>query len=647
MRTGVFICHCGENIAGSVDVERLKANIKALPTVVCVEDYRYLCSDVGQKLIAEKIREYRLDRVVVSACSPSLHAELFRGVVASSGLNSDFLARANIREQVSWVHPDDKNRATEKAGRLIAGVIRSVRGNKPVRAHRIEIERTALILGGGIGGISAALTIADAGYKVILVEKQPSIGGHMAQLSETFPTLDCAQCILTPKMSAVLNHKNIELLTYSELEAVEGSVGDFSVKIRKRARGVDEKKCIACYECIQKCPVRVKSEFDYGLGERKAIYIPFPQAVPNVPVIDRNNCRQFTGKKCGVCAKACPRQCIDYEGKDEVFERRVGVIIVATGYETYPKENLRSYRADRFADVIDGLQFERMLSASGPTSGKIVRPSDGKVPETIAFIQCAGSRDKNHLEHCSRICCIYTAKQALLSKKRLPSSSVYVFYIDVRTAGKNYEEFYERAQNEGVVYIRGKVTEIKQKDGKLILRAENTLIGSIVEIAADMVILSTGLKGSKDAQSLNSLLKLASDKAGFFKEAHPKLRPSESMIAGVFLAGCGQAPRDVQDTVAHSQAAASQALLLLSKPYLERIELTAFVDPDTCTGCGICVTICPYGALKIDEKKKVSTVDSVLCEGCGACSVACPSCAIVLANSAPAQVFETVRSLTV
>ncbi|MCX7703196.1 MAG: CoB--CoM heterodisulfide reductase iron-sulfur subunit A family protein [Planctomycetota bacterium] len=522
-----------------------------------------------------------------------------------------------------------------------------VQQNKTVKRRSFNIEKTALVVGGGIGGISAALMIADAGYKVVLLEKSPSIGGNMARLSETFPTLDCAQCILTPRMSAIASHKNIELLTLSEVESVEGFVGNFRVRIRKHPRSVSVTKCIGCFECVRKCPVEVKSEFERGLAERRAIYIPFPQSVPNAPAIDRNACRWFAGKRCGLCAKVCPVKCISYSEEEEIVERRVGAIIVATGYETYPKENLRYYRAGGISNVVDGLTFERILSASGPTAGKIVCPSDGRTPETVVFVQCAGSRDKNHLEHCSKICCIYTAKQALLTKKRIPNSSVYVFYIDVRTSGKGYEEFYLRAQDEGVVYIRGKVTELKEREGKVILRAENTLGGGILEVSADLVVLATGMRGSSDSIPLASALKLPLDKANFYREVHPKLKPSESPVAGIYLGGCAQAPRDVQDTIAHSQAAASQALLLFSLPALIRTEPAAYADPDTCTGCALCTEICAYKAISIDEKRKVAVVDEALCEGCGACSAVCPSSAVTLANATPAQVLESVRNFVV
>lgn len=643
MRIGVFICQCGDNIASVVNIERLKRRVASLPSVVCVCEHSYLCSADGQRTIGEKIDGLNLERVVVAACSPSLHTELFRNAVAQRNLNPEFLVRADIREGVSWVHRDGSS-ATEKAFKIIEAKLLHISTNEPFRPLRVGLERQLLVVGGGIAGITTSLIVAEAGYRVILVEEKPSIGGHMAQLSETFPTLDCAECILTPKMSAVSTHPNIELLTYSRVEDIEGFVGNFKVRIRRHARSVDERRCIGCLECVRRCPVKTESEFDRGLSERKAIYLPFPQAIPNVPVIDRTVCRRFTTDGCGICAKVCPADAIDYDDKDRVVETRVGAIVVATGYSLYPKGRLKEYGGGRPKDIVDGLQYERILSSSGPTGGRIVRPSDGETPSVVAFIQCAGSRDTNHLPYCSRICCSYTIKQALITKKRLPSSSVFVFYIDIRAVGKNYEAFYKRAQSEGVTFIRGRASKIEEREGRLIVHTEATLLGRLMVLEADLVVVATGMKGCEEGETIGSSLRLPNDEGGFIKEAHPKLRPVESGIGGIYIVGCAVSPRDIQDTVSSASAAASKVISLFLKDHIERADPTAFVDADSCVGCGLCVSVCPYNACKLDESMK-SVVEGLLCEGCGACATVCPSSAIKVINSTSAQLLNVVRSL--
>lgn len=638
-RIGVFVCHCGNNIAGTVNIEEVVKEISEYPSVVYVTSYRYMCSEPGQNLIINAIRENSLDAVVVAACSPSMHEETFRNTVKRAGLNPYLCEIANIREQCSWVHEHDKDAATVKAIRIIKNIIAKVSKNEPLHPVKVPVNKKCLVIGGGISGIQAALDVANSGYEVILVEKEPSIGGHMAQLSETFPTLDCSQCILTPKMVAVSRHPNIRLLTYSEVIEVSGYVGNFRVKILKKPRYVIEDKCTACGDCEKVCPVTVLNEFERGLSVRKAIYIPFPQAVPSSYVIDEVNCLGLNPLICGKCKDACDADAIDYDMRPEIIIEEVGAIIVATGYDLYPKEKIAEYGYGEIPDVIDSLEFERLLSSSGPTGGVIRRPSDGKIPKTIVFIQCVGSRDpEKHLEYCSKICCMYTAKHALLYKHRVPDGQAFVFYIDIRAAGKGYEEFINRVmEEERIVYIRGRVSRVFRKGDKVIVWGVDTLTGKRVEIEADLVVLAMGIVPSKGTKAIAEILKIPQDQWGFLKEVHPKLRPVESPTTGIFIAGAVHSPKDIPDAVSQGSSAAAKAIAILSAKELIHEPTVAVVDWTLCSGCEVCAALCPYSAIRITNQKKAE-VNEVLCEGCGTCVAACPTGALQLKNMTDEQI---------
>ncbi|MGQ9678875.1 MAG: 4Fe-4S binding protein [bacterium] len=631
-RIGVFICHCGINIAGVVKVPELRERVANLPGVVKCVDYVYCCSDPGQRLIRDTITTEQLNGVVVACCSPSLHETTFRNATEEAGLNRYQCEIANIREQCSWVTAD-RDAATKKAEGIIASVIEKVKFDEPLERVKVPMVKRCLVVGAGIAGIQAALDIANSGYEVVLVEKEPSIGGHMAQLSETFPTLDCSQCILTPRTVEAGRHPKIKLLTYSEVEDVSGFVGNFRVRIRQKARYVDIEKCTGCGICLEKCPVRVEAAFERNLSRRRAIYRLFPQAVPNKVVIDAQNCRQLQGKKCGVCAKVCPADAIRYDDQERFVEEEVGAIVIATGYELFDQKKIGFYGGGDLPDVIDGLAFERILSASGPFAGEVRRPSDGKVPKRVVFVQCAGSRDANQgMPHCSKICCMYTAKHALLYKHRVHDGEAIVCYIDVRTPGKGFEEFYRRATDEGVQYLRGKVSKIFRRGDKVVVWTSDTLAGRKLEIEADMVVLATAVVPNPAGVELARKLKVALDGNGFLTEAHPKLRPVETLIAGFFLAGCGQGPKDIPETVAQASAAAAKVLSMFGTTELFHEPVVAEVDEEVCVGCGNCERTCAYEAVKVDPLKGRAVVQKALCEGCGACAVSCPSGAMNLKN---------------
>jgi len=643
-RLGVYVCHCGINIAHTVDVEKVAEAAAALPGVAIAKTYPYMCSDPGQSLICADIEEQGLTGVVVAACSPRMHEPTFRAAVASVGVNPYMFDMANIREHCSWIH-DDKEEGTEKAIDLVRSAVARASYLEDLTEREIEVEPTALVIGGGIAGIQAALDIAEAGYKVHLVEKEPSIGGRMAQLDKTFPTLDCSACILTPKMVDVGRHPNIDLMVYSEVEDITGYVGNFTVTVRKKATSVDRHLCTSCGDCIAKCPAKVPSEFDEGYGERKAIYTPFPQAVPSEPVIDREHCTYFLKDgKCGVCEKVCTLNAIDYSMEDEVVEFQVGTIIVATGFDEFDPNIKPELGYAIYDNVITGLEMERICSASGPTEGKI--ESGGKEPEDVVIIKCVGSRDQSiGNEYCSRVCCMFTAKQAHLLREKLPDANITIFYMDVRAFGKGFEEFYDRVRSENVIYRRGSVSEIYKRGDRVVVRGEDTLVGEPMEVEADLVVLAAGLTARKDTDPIASILKLSKSSDRFLMEAHPKLRPVDTATDGVFLAGCCQGPKDIPDTVAQAKAAAASAIIPMSRGTVRLEAISAVVDEDRCSGCQICVGVCPYGAISFDEKDKVSRVNEALCKGCGTCGAACPSGAMSTTHFTSGQMRAQVLAL--
>src|SRR5512143_1295224 len=661
-RIGVFVCHCGENIGGSVDCAQVAASAASLPGVVHAVDYKYMCSDPGQLLLKQAVREKSLDGLVVAACSPRMHEPTFRRAAEEAGLNPYQCEMANLREHCSWVHPKGEA-TTRKAADLVRVQVEKVKRDKPLQPIRVPVTRRALVLGGGIAGIQAALDVANAGHEVLLVEKGPSIGGHMSQLSETFPTLDCSQCILTPRMVEVARHPKITLCTYAELERLEGFVGNFRATIRKKARKVDEKACNGCGVCTQKCPVRkIPDEFNEGLSLRKAIYVPFPQAVPNKPVVDVANCTYFKTGKCKACEKYCEQKAIRLDQQDELVTHDVGALVIATGFKTMPSERFPEYGYGVYPDVIDGLKFERLASASGPTGGEIGRPSDGKVPRTVAFIACAGSRGPlKGVPYCSKICCMYTAKHAMLYRHKVHDGSAQVFYMDVRAAGKGYDEFVRRAvEEDGVRYTRGRVSRVYEEDGQLVVKAADTLLGGEpVEVRADMVVLATAVQAQDGAEELAQRLHVSYDPYRFFAEAHPKLRPVETNTAGIFLAGACQAPRDIPESVGQASGAAVKVCGLFSQPELLREPIVAVVDRQpapvfsSCVGCFLCQSACPYQAIEADEirgrrgelVKTVARVNPGLCQGCGTCVATCRTKSIDLQGYSNEQVFAEVMSL--
>jgi len=645
-RIGLFVCHCGINIAGVVDVEKVANLMKDYPGVSFSTNYVYVCSDPGQQMIIDTIKEKKLDAIIVAACSPTLHEKTFQEAAKLAGLNPYQIEIANIREQDSWVH-SDKDKATRKAVKIIKAHVAKALRNESLQPIKVDVKKRALIIGGGVAGLQAALDIAEHGYQVLVVEKNPSIGGKMIQLSETFPTLDCSQCIMTPKMVEASRHPNIKLLTYHEVESVSGFVGNFKVRIKKKPRYVDEKLCNLCAECEKVCPQVVPDEFNMGLSFRKAIYMPFPQAVPGTYTLDEKNCLGLLPVRCGKCKDVCEKKAIDYDMKEVIFEEEVGAIVVATGYDLYTMQAIGEYGGEKYEDVINGLEFERILSASGPTGGVVRRPSDGKIPKHVVFVQCTGSRDtEKHNPYCSKICCMYTAKHAMLYKHRVPDGQATIFYIDVRAGGKGFDEFYQRAiEEDRVLYIRGKVSKIFKEGDKLIVWGVDTLTGKKVEVEADMVVLAMAMVKADGIPDLLRKLKIQSDIHGFLSEAHPKLRPVESLNSGFYLAGCAHGPKDIPEAVAQASAAAAKVGDLFAQKELLHEPTIVTVNDELCSGCAICITMCPYQARSLDPEKGIAVVNEVLCEGCGACAAACPSGAAQQRNQTDEQIFSMLTAM--
>lgn len=648
-RVGVYVCHCGSNIAGTVDCEAVAkwagANVK---DVVVSKDYKFMCSSLGQQMIEDDIKNQNLTRVVVAACSPHLHEKTFRRACQNAGMNPYLFEMANVREHVSWV-AKDKAAATEKAKSLVSAAAERVKLNQPLEPMYVKVNPATLVIGGGIAGLQATLELADAGYPVYLVERGPSIGGHMAQFDKTFPTLDCSACILTPKMSEVGQHENVTMLTYSEVEELSGSVGGFKAKIRKKARHVDYADCTGCGICQEKCPRKVlDDDFEAGMGYRKAVYTPFPQAVPRIPVIDTENCTYFKSGKCRVCEKVCPTAAIRFDQEDEVIEVEVGNIIIATGWKMFDAKRMPQYGYGRLANVYSSLEFERLCNAAGPTGGKIVM-RDGKTePKSVAIIHCVGSRDSRHNPNCSAICCMAAMKFGHLVLEKT-AAEVYSFYIDIRALSKGYEDFYQRLMEEGMHFIRGKVAEVTDaarnpgEEGKLIVQVEDTLLGKQRRVPVDMVVLMGALEPQGDAKDMGLRLGISCTADGWYTERHPKLDPVATMTDGVFVAGACQGPKDIPASVAQGAAAAARVMGMITKGEVMIEPIVASINEEACSGCKICNNMCPYNAIEYIEETGTSRVVTSMCKGCGTCVAACPAGVISGAHFSNDQIFAQIK----
>jgi heterodisulfide reductase subunit A len=648
VRIGVFVCDCGLNIAGSVDTEAVRAFAEKLPGVVVSVRNKYTCADPGQEEIKRHIKEYNLNRVVVASCTPRMHEQTFRNCLAQAGLNPYLLEMTSIREHCSWVHLHDRQAATEKAKDIVRIAVSQARLLQPLEETRIPVTDRALVIGGGVAGIQAALDLADAGHQVYLVEKEASIGGIMARLDKTFPTMDCSICVLGPKMMDVGRHPLITLLTNSQVESISGYVGNFKARVRKKARYVDETECNSCGKCAEVCPVVTLDEFQQGFSSRKAVYIPFPQAVPSAYLIDMEHCLGNNPVTCGKCLDVCEKDCIDLNMQDEMIDIDVGVVIVATGMDIYDPSALDEYGYARFENVITTMEFERLICGGGPTEGHLVRPSDHKVPRRIGFIQCVGSRTDNRgYPYCSNVCCMNTIKDSLLIKEHYPDTEIFVYYIDIRAYGKGFEDLYRRSREEGVRYIRGLPGEVIEDPvtKNLKLRVENTTTSRVEEHELDMVVLSVGLKPNDDLDHLAHIVNISKTADGFVMEAHPKLRPVDAPTPGIFFAGSVEAPKDIKDSVTQAGAAVARSSILLNAGAIQADAVKAVIVPEKCNSCGVCARVCPYGAIEVDVKAKTGArVITAACAGCGTCAAECRFGAITIQHFEDVQILAAIEA---
>jgi heterodisulfide reductase subunit A len=638
-RIGIFVCECGGNIGDVIDVKSVIDTVKNWEGVAVAKYHKYLCSKPAQEMILEAIKKSNLDRVVVASCTPRMHLATFQSVLERAGMNPYMLEFVNIREQSSWVHgPHASAEATRKAISLIKGGYERSRELEPLETVSEKGSREILIIGGGIAGITAALELGYLGFKVHLVERKPSIGGNMAKLTKVFPTLDCAQCILTPRMAEVGRNPNVNLLTYAEVQEVSGRPGNYAIKVFMKPRGVDVEKCRSCGVCTKVCPVTVPDEFNEGLSQRKAAYIEFPQAVPSAYTIDFDACT-----KCRKCEQLCPAKAITIDDPGKTVDLYVGAIILATGYKLYDAKNLEIYGYGNYKDVITMMDLERFVSATGPTGGYVKR-ADGSDVKKMAIVLCAGSRDKNYIPYCSRICCMYSLKQAFVLKKML-GIDVTIYYIDIRATGKGYEDLYWRDEEAGVLFVKGKVAEVYKNNGngRLVVLAEDTLTGETREDEYDMVALATPMVAPSGLKELADKMKVSIGEDGFITEKHPKLDPVDTLVTGVFVGGCAISPKDVRDTVSDGLGAAAKASLFLKSDYVTTSPEKAYVIADLCDGCGECVKICPVNAIRMEEGK--AKIDPFQCVGCGACVPVCPREAIDFKNATMKQIVASLRGV--
>ena len=654
-KVGVFLCHCGGNISDVVDVRAVREFAERQEEVVLATDTRFMCSNEGVCRLQDEIRKRSLDGVVVACCTPKMYEDLFRGKAAEAGMNPYLLEIANVREQCAYPHRHEPEKATEKAKGLVLAQVEKVRKLRPLETKTAAVAPGVAVIGAGITGIHASLLLAELGHKVTLIEKSPTIGGNMARLVKTFPTDDCAMCTLSPKMNEAYNHENIELLTYAEVTSAKRTPGRFTLTVTEKPRFVTD-ACVGCNKCTEKCPVstakaptQVPSEWEMGLAKRKAVYLPFPSALPQLWTIDADHCFYFQrGGKCRICAMVCPAKAIDFTMAAKERQVEVGAVIVATGFQEYDPAPLKHLGFGRHPNVVTQMQVARMLDSMGPTHGAVARRSDGKPATSVVMVQCVGSRgtpgDPLTHEYCSRVCCMVAVKHASLIRKAQPDTEVYILYNDLRAYGKGFEEYYTRSMTLGVKFVRGLPGSVRREGERLLVDVEDMLTGRRLEIPADLVVLSAAME-PPPVDGLLAALHLDKSPDGFVKEYHAKINPTETAIKGVYVAGCAQGPKDITDSISQAGAAAMSAAVFLGKGEMTLNPIVAEVDPALCRACDRCAEVCEFEGVRVDPERLLAVVDETACEGCGKCAVVCPTGAITVRQFRKEQVLASLDAM--
>jgi len=662
VKVGVFLSDCGKQLSEILDFNALTDYVKSVSGVAMIGRSSEFWRGEGLQFIVDAIKGGKINRVVVAESLPKLSEVNIVQAVEKAGLNPYLVEVIDLKDHCAWPHRGTPSEATEKAKAMLLAAIERAKLLEPIEKLEFPALKSALVIGGGIAGMQTAIDLADLGFEVHLVEKAPFLGGLAARAGRFFPTDDCAICIQSPASDVkTITHTskkcvyrsgfsaipNLNILANSKVVGVEGVPGNYKVTIEKKPRYVNELKCVRCDLCTTVCPVEVPDEYNAKLKTRKAIYMNIPNVHPPVYVIDESVCKFHD---CAKCVEVCPTAAIELDQKSERSTMNVGGIIVATGFREFDSSIIKEYHYGDYPDVVTNLELARMIDGFGPTGGVIVRPSDRKPAKKVVFVQCVGSRDRRYNPYCSSICCMISLKHAALIKSAYPDTDVTICYIDIRTPGREHEDYYERAREMGIKFVKGRPTEILRdpETNRLIVDVEDALAKKFLEIDADLVVLAPAMVPAEGTKELAEILGIELDKDGFFKEYNAKLRPTETKLRGIYLCGGATFPKDAPTASLHAHSAAIKAAKFLITGKIVKDQRTAVVNEDYCGDCEFCPVTCPYGAISLEptsEDHLVARISDLLCEGCGICVGTCPLNAIELRHSRPNQMLAQMKAL--
>lgn len=619
-RIGLFLCNCGTNISEKVDIDDILQWAQTRDDIAFVETHNLMCSGDGKAFVADKMAANKADHFVIAACSPKLHEKTFQDIAVAQGKNLTTTSMANIREGASWVTTERKA-ATEKARAIINAAIQRSVHHEPILPQFLDANPDVVVIGGGIAGVEAALLVAKSGRKVTIIEKEISLGGSMIKTEEVAPDMECAPCLLAPRLSEVRENENISVVTNAEVTDILGFLGNFTVRATQKARYVAD-SCIGCEACFEVCPVSTKSAFHLNMGDRKAVYTQFPGSVPATAAIDETVCRHFTDEKCELCVAECPFGSIDFTEKDQIVEVNAGAVILAHGFDDPDVFSNSKLHLPRLANVYTMPEFERLLSSNGPTMGKVTL-QNGNEPRTVAILHCAGSLTENGLSYCSGVCCLNALKAGELLHHKIEGVKVINYHHRLIVDSIEREAFYQKQRHHGTEFQY--VSHIDQvqyqtKGDQLVISAPG-----VPDRLVDMVVLSTGMAPS----SLNARFAEMTDadlsELGFFKPDHATLNRAGTTISGIYAVGGAKGPCDYASAITQAHMAVGQALAtVIPGKQIELETFTAAIDDELCAGCKLCVSVCPYKAIAFDKTDKISQVNEALCRGCGTCVATCP-----------------------